>query len=106
MVRYYRRVQHDETTYATTTTFVVNNVLIIFGRVWILVLFIVALTTIFSAKNGANNTHGRSLCAFLTHIVLLVLLIVSSTVNTKLLTDYFKEKTEVTYARLLGLFMI
>ena len=107
LVRYYRRKEYDETTYATTTTFVVNNSLIILGRFWILVLFVVALTRIFSARNvGVVNTHSRSLCNFSTHIVLLVLLIVSSIVRSKLLMDYFKAKTEVTYAEILGLFMI
>ena len=46
------------------------------------------------------------MCTFLTHIVLLTLLIVSSIVRSKLLMDYFKAKTEVTYAQILFLFMV
>ena len=46
------------------------------------------------------------MCTFLTHIVLLTLLIVSSIVRSKLLMDYFKAKTEETYAQILFLFMV
>ena len=42
----------------------------------------------------------------MTHIVLLVLLIVSSIVESKLLMDYFDAKTEVTYERILFFFMV